>query len=310
MPKSSQAKIQGLIFNIQRLAIQDGPGIRTTVFLKGCPLHCPWCSNPESIHPYPEIMLRDVRCIRCGTCVSECPMGASQIIDDRRVIDFSLCNQCMRCVEKCTARAIERAGQWKSVAEIIDTVIRDDGYYRSTGGGLTLSGGEPLRQWRFASELAKAAHSHGIHVALDTSGYASWKAFSAVLKHVDLVLYDIKHLDSAIHQKYTGVSNTQILSNLQTILKETNTTVWIRIPIIPGFNQSEDAISAIGTYLHSLPRPIEKVSLLPFHQYGSGKYIALGRPYRWSDKSIVPEEEMTAYKSRLAKFNLQVEIGR
>lgn len=237
-------------------------------------------------------------------------MGACQIIDDKRVIDFSQCNQCMRCVEECTSRAIECVGEWKSVAEIIDTVMRDDGYYRSSDGGLTLSGGEPLRQWRFAQELARVAHSHGIHVALDTTGYASWRALSAVLKHVDLVLYDIKHLDATIHQKYTGVSNSRILNNLQMILKEINTKVWIRIPIIPGFNQSEDAISNIGSFLHDLPGPIDKVSLLPFHQYGAGKYSALGRPYRWSERSAVPEEEITAYKNCLAKFNLHVEIGR
>jgi pyruvate formate lyase activating enzyme len=216
----------------------------------------------------------------------------------------------MHCVEVCTSRAIECAGEWKSVAQIIDTVMRDDGFYRSTGGGMTLSGGEPLRQWRFAWELAKVTQNHGIHVTLDTSGYANWKAFSAVLKHVDLVLFDIKHLDATMHLKYTGVPNAPILRNLHTILKETDKRVWIRIPIIPGFNQSEDAIRAIGAFLHALPRQIEKVSLLPFHQYGAGKYAALGRPYRWSERGIIPEAEITAYKNLLMNFNLHVEIGR
>jgi pyruvate formate lyase activating enzyme len=299
-----------LIFNIQRFSIQDGPGIRTTVFFKGCPLSCPWCSNPESIHPYPEIMLRDIKCIRSGYCVAECPQGASQIVDDRRVIDFTRCNQCMRCVQVCTARAIECMGEWKSVAEIMDTVVRDLAYYHSTGGGLTLSGGEPLRQWRFASALAKAAHTTGIHVTLDTSGYASWEALSGMLEHVDLVLYDIKHMDAGIHHKYTGVSNLRILENLQAIMQQTQVAVWVRIPAIPGFNHTQEAMGAIGAFLSSLPRPVEKISILPFHQFGAGKYTSLGRPYHWSEYQPDAEERVAQLKRTLEGFNLHVEIGR
>lgn len=255
-------------------------------------------------------MLRDVRCIRCGNCVSECPLGASRIIDDRRVIDFALCDNCLRCVGVCTAKAIECAGQWKSVPEIIDTVLRDLAYYQSTGGGLTLSGGEPLRQWRFAKELAQAAQTNGVHIALDTTGYASWKAVSAVMEHVDLVLYDIKHMDAAIHRKHTGVSNTVILENLKSLLRETKAAVWIRIPIIPSFNHSDEAITAIGAFLTSLPRPVEKVSILPFHQYGASKYPALGRPYPWSDQKTDSNDRIQEIKHLLASFELNVEIGR
>jgi pyruvate formate lyase activating enzyme len=255
-------------------------------------------------------MLRDVKCIRCGNCVSECPLGASQIIDDRRVIDFGICNQCLRCVGVCTARAIECAGEWKSVGEIMDIVVRDTAYYRSTSGGLTLSGGEPLKQWRFARELASAARANGIHVALDTTGYASWKAFSAVIENVDLVLYDLKHMGTAMHQKFTGVPNRVILQNLGAILRETDATVWVRIPVIPAFNNEEETIVAMAAYLCSLPRPIEKISLLPFHQYGAGKYPALGRSYHWSDQAPDPEERIEFLKHRLETFNLNVEIGR
>jgi pyruvate formate lyase activating enzyme len=310
LPNHPENPIQGLIFNIQRFSIQDGPGIRTTVFFKGCPLSCPWCSNPESIHPFPEIMLRDVKCIRCGNCVVECPQGASQIIDDCRVVDFSRCNQCLRCVQVCTAQAIEGVGKWKSVSEIMDMVERDLAYYHSTGGGLTLSGGEPLRQWRFAQELAKAAHATGIHVALDTSGYADWEALSGVLEDVDLVLYDIKHLDAGIHQKYTGVPNLRIIKNLQAILGETQVAVWVRIPIIPGFNHTQQAIGAIGAFLCSLPRPVDKVSILPFHQFGASKYPALGRPYYWSEYQPDTKERIAKLKRCLEEFNLHVEIGR
>lgn len=310
MPKPTTAPARGLIFNIQRFSIQDGPGIRTTVFFKGCPLACPWCSNPESIHPYPEILVRDGICIRCGACAAECPLGASEIVDDHRVIHFELCNNCLRCVPVCTARAIEAAGQEKSVAEILDIVQRDAAYYRSTGGGITLSGGEPLAQWHFARELAKAAHSSNIHVALDTSGYASWEDLSAVLEYTDLVLYDVKHMDADNHREHTGVSNQRILRNLRSILRKTEVAVWVRIPVIPAFNCSEEAISAIGVFLHALPRPVEKVSLLPFHQYGAGKYQALGRPYRWSDQEPVPEDGMREIKRSLEAYHLPVEIGR
>ncbi len=255
-------------------------------------------------------MLRDAKCIRCGNCVNECPQGASQIINDHRVIDFTLCDQCLRCVGVCTARAIEGIGEWKSVAEIIDTVHRDIAYYHSTGGGLTLSGGEPLRQWRFARELAKAAHADGVHVALDTTGLASWKTFSALVEHVDLVLFDLKHLDLTTHKKFTGVSNRLILKNLEALLREARTTIWIRIPVIPAFNDLKEAILAMGAYLSTLPRPVEKVSLLPFHLYGMGKYPALGKPYRWADHGAVPEERLLEIKELLTAFNLNVDLGR
>jgi pyruvate formate lyase activating enzyme len=299
-----------LIFNIQRFSIQDGPGIRTTVFLKGCPLNCPWCSNPESIYPYPQIMLRDAKCIRCGSCVRACPQDASQIIDDRRVIDFTRCSQCLACVGVCPARAIECAGQWKGIEEVVKTVLRDTPYYRSTGGGLTISGGEPLNQWRFTSALAESAHANGIHVALDTTGYASQKALSAVIEHVDLVLYDLKHMDPATHRKFTGVSNQLILRNLVSILQDTSASVWIRIPVIPGFNNSEAAISAIGAFLCTLPRPVEKVSILPFHQYGASKYPALGKPYAWNGQRPDTAEKIEKFKHQLVALNLNVEVGR
>ncbi len=242
--------------------------------------------------------------------MAECPQSASQIIDDRRVIDFTRCNQCMRCVQVCTTRAIERAGEWKSVVEVMDTVVRDLDYYRSSGGGMTLSGGEPLHQWRFARELAKAAHQKGIHVALDTSGYADWEALSGVLEHVDLVLYDIKHMDAGIHQKYTGVPNLRIIKNLQAILGETQVAVWVRIPVIPGFNHTQQAIGAIGAYLRGLPRPVDKVSILPFHQFGAGKYPALGRPYYWSEYQSDSEDRIVQLMRCLDGLGLRIEVGR
>jgi pyruvate formate lyase activating enzyme len=255
-------------------------------------------------------MLRDVRCIRCGNCVQACPQGASQIIDSRRVIDFNRCNQCMLCVNVCSSHAIEAVGQWKSVPELIDIIVRDEPYYEATNGGLTISGGEPLQQWQFARELARAAQAVGIHIALDTTGYASWKSLFAVMQHIDLVLYDLKQMDATVHRQFTGVQNTVILKNLRAIMGETKATVWIRIPVIPEFNNSEKALVAIGEFIQTLPRPIEKISLLPFHQFGAAKYSALGRPYRWSDKCVDPEDKIESLMHKLAELGFKVELGR
>jgi pyruvate formate lyase activating enzyme len=216
----------------------------------------------------------------------------------------------MQCVQVCTARAIERVGEEKTTDEVMAIVSRDESYYQRTGGGLTISGGEPLLQWGFTRELARAAFRTGIPVALDTTGFASWDALSKVLEFTDLVLFDIKHLDDEQHRKLTGVSNKPILENLQKILMETKVAVWIRIPIIPGYNDSTETLARIGAYLTGLPRSIDKVSLLPFHQNGSAKYKAMGRPYSLLDQSPPSKESMEEIKRLFVKLNLETEIGR
>jgi pyruvate formate lyase activating enzyme len=308
--KTSADQPCGLVFNIQRFSIHDGPGIRTTVFLKGCPLACPWCSNPESLRPNPEIITRDAKCIHCGRCAEACPQHAIEMTADGRIIHFKDCDNCMECVRVCPARAIEQIGETKSVEQVLDIVSRDASYYERTGGGMTLSGGEPLLQWEFTRELARAASKAGIPVALETTGFAMWENFAKVLEFAYLVLFDLKQLDDEKHRKTVCVSNKIILENLRKVLSETDAKVWIRIPIISSFNDSFEDLAAIERFVTTLPRHVEKISLLPLHHYGEGKYKGLGRSYPWQGQEPPTAEKMGEIKNLFEAFHQKVEIGR
>lgn len=301
---------RGVVFNIQRFSIHDGPGIRTTVFLKGCPLHCGWCSNPEALQAEPQIITRDVKCIRCGKCVEACPEDAIVIADDRRTIDWTNCNSCLKCAEVCPSGAIEATGRYMTVAQVMDPVRRDAGYYERSGGGMTVSGGEPLQQWPFALKLLREAKKTDLHTALDTTGHADWEVLNEVLNFTDLVLYDVKHPESARHEEGTGVPNERILDNLRRTAARPGVKVWVRYPLIAGFNDSEEALERLCALVLPLQPAVEKVSLLPYHRFGEPKYAALGKVYPWQNRPTIGDEQVEAVRKRIESLGIAVEVGR
>lgn len=288
--KSPDPCKEGLVFNIQKFSIDDGPGIRTTVFLKGCPLRCPWCSNPESNNPYPEVITKfDALCTHCGRCQEVCatgaitvneslPPGENVLPEQIRILDRELCERCLKCAQVCPSRALSVAGEKKMVAEVIEAVEQDRPFYRNSGGGITLSGGEPLMQPHFTLALLRESKQRGLHTILDTSGHASRDVLEAALPYLDLVLYDIKHMDPVVHKEVVGVDNRLILENLR--LLHGRVPVWIRVPIIPGFNDDERALADIIS-LAADYSPL-KLCFLTYHAWGSGKYAGLGRNYSLS----------------------------
>jgi pyruvate formate lyase activating enzyme len=265
---------QGLVFDVQRFCVHDGPGIRTTVFLKGCPLDCRWCSNPESKTSYPDLMVHDIRCIRCGRCIEECPQQAIKLGKSIRINRRS-CDLCLKCVHICPSGAITVAGQLMTVEEVLFEIKKDHLLYRNSNGGVTVSGGEPLLQWRFVRNLLKECHQHGFHTALDTSGYAPWNILCKVLEYTDLCLYDLKHVEAENHVKGTGKSNRRILENL--FLSTSQVLTWLRVPLIPGYNDSRANI--MNMIEIAKKADVEKISFLPYHEYGKTKYVSLGRRY-------------------------------
>jgi len=220
MTQSSKKEgLQGTVFDIQRYSIHDGPGIRTTVFVKGCPLRCKWCSNPESQNSYPEVLFSKAKCDGCGKCVEVCPLGAIILDGDGIHIDRAKCDRCMKCLDVCYPHAIRCAGERKSVEEVIEEVSKDELFYRNSGGGVTISGGEPLFQPQFTLALLKECKERQLHTALDTCGFANWKEMEGILDYTDLVLFDIKHLDPEMHLMGTGLEMSLSLKTSTGLLK-------------------------------------------------------------------------------------------
>ena len=298
-------KSHGLVFDIQRYAIHDGPGIRTLVFLKGCSLRCPWCDNPESQSMVNEVMYTASNCRRCGRCVEVCPNKAISISDETVRTDRILCQGCGKCVEACPNGARQLAAKVMSVEEALDEVKRDALFYRNSGGGVTLSGGEVLSQLDFAEQLLKGCHLLGFHTSIETSGYGSWSKFRKLLEHVDLVLFDIKHPNPEVHLSLTGVSSQPILQNIKRVTALGKATI-ARIPVIPGFNDSKGTMKDMAKFLAGLDS-ISGVELLPYHRYGISKYEKLERQYNWVG-TPPRESEMAAFKEIFEEYGLNATV--
>lgn len=273
-------ELNGLIFDIKRFAVHDGPGIRTTVFLKGCPLQCMWCHSPESQRPFPELMYYTNLCNHCNECVTICPTQA-QTTDATHKILQSRCTHCGRCATACYSGALKLVGKYVRVGALLIELQKDASFYLQSQGGITLSGGEPTLQPQFTQALLKACRSQHFHTVIETCGYATWSIFQKILPHVNLVLYDLKHLNRAQHIQYTGVPNDLILQNLYR-LDQTDTHFIIRVPVIPTINDALEDVNALATFCGSLHH-LKHIELLPYHRLGVSKYQHLDRPYSLLD---------------------------
>lgn len=306
------SELHGTIFDIRKFSLHDGPGIRTTVFFKGCPLSCWWCHNPESQSPAPEVMLWESRCIRCGACVSTCALEAISRVEDGQngpvyTTDREVCTVCGSCASACAADARELVGQRMSVADVMQQIARDSIFFEESGGGVTFSGGEPMVQRAFLAELLKASKALDIHTAVDTSGYTPWKSLESILDDTDLFLYDLKLMDDTRHRQVTGVPNGLILHNLRA-LSERGKRIILRVPVVPGVNDDAANLHAVGDFAASLPH-LERVDILAYHPSALGKYERLGKPYHLPDTRSPSEERMQEITHLLEQHNLIVKTG-
>ena len=282
---------QGIVFNIQRFTIHDGPGLRTELFLKGCPLRCRWCSNPESWHTVIQPGVYKTKCIshkKCGMCEDACPEPEVLTFTRGKLSDINRekCINCMACYDACPSDAIKQWGKPMSVEECMKEILKDRGYYERSGGGVTVSGGDPLVQSDFVAELFRACKEEGIHTCLESTFYADWAEIEKVLPYTDLLISDIKHMDTDVHRTYTGVSNERILENLKRLSKEPQEMI-LRIPVIPGVNDDSKNIEATADFiLNELNGQVRTLQLLSFMRLGEEKYTSLGIPYPMADVKV------------------------
>jgi len=299
--------LEGIVTNIQRFSIHDGPGIRTTVFLKGCNLRCFWCHNPETLKPKPELQIFPDRCIGCGVCFERCERGGHEVVEGQRVFHRELCVACGTCAETCYAQSLVIVGERKTVDEVVDEVLRDQPFYERSDGGVTLSGGEPLLQPEFARAILARCKEEGLHTAIETAANMPWERLAGFLAVTDLVMMDIKLLDAEQHRACTGVSNERILENARR-LGEQDVPLIVRTPVIPGVNDDEVTISAIAAFVAELPNLIY-YELLPFHPMARGKYDSLDMAYRAQELVSPSKEAMDALAEIAQGYGIEVRHG-
>lgn len=299
--------VQGLIFDIKRFAIHDGPGIRTTVFLKGCPLSCLWCDNPEGQYFSKEFVFWPDRCLHCDACIYACKKDAIIKKNEKlKVINESKCDFCGDCVQECYSEALQIVGRQISVEGLLQEIEKDTVFYEESAGGITFSGGEPFSQSEFLYEVLVACKGKNLHTVIETCGFVSWDILKKVSPYVDLFLYDIKLIDEKKHRKYTGVSNKLILSNLEKLVKTHQ--VIVRTPLIPQINGDEENIKRMGEFLSKL-RKIQEINLLPYQRLGISKYERLNKTYTIRDITPPPRERISDIQKAFEKFGFRVIVG-
>jgi pyruvate formate lyase activating enzyme len=302
--KPQSEGLTGSIARIERYMIHDGPGIRTVVFFKGCPLRCVWCSSPQTWKAAKQVIFLKRKCINCGSCVASCPENAIESVEDVKKIDREKCNVCGECVDVCPAAALKFDGCLMSPEDVVNEVMKDEHFYKTSGGGVTLSGGEPLAQPGFAGEILRRCKEKGLHTALETSAYAEWPVLKKMIDYVDLFLIDIKHMDTEEHLKITGRNNDLILDNILRTAKEKPGSIAIQFPVIPGYNDTDDNIDSLVQFMKEAG--IGSIDVIPFHKLGQHEYEELGLDYRVMEVEVPESGSLQKIKEDIKSKGFEI----
>ena len=299
----------GWVANLQDFAVHDGPGLRVLVFLRGCPLRCRWCQNPENLDLFPQLEYRASLCLGCLHCAEVCPVPGAILEDKERRIDRNKCTRCMACVDVCLGKALCKVGQLVTVEQLLERLVKHKPFFdHSDRGGITLSGGEPTFQPEFTLRLLKSCREIGLHTAVETCGYANYETLREIAQNADLLLYDIKHMDEAIHIIGTGSSNRLILENLRRLCQELNTEIVVRIPLICQFNDDDENIIKTTQFVNSLER-IAHIDLLPFNPLASGNYRAMGLDWEYAEVRQQTPERLTRLQELVQSYGFETTMG-